>query len=205
MFRFCFLISLVILVKFEAGAEIAKGQKRVRPMLVGEMVPNVVIKDTKNRPISVATVVKSQPTILIFYRGGWCPYCNKHLKEIGEIENELVKKGYQIVAISPDRPEELKKSVSKYNLAYKILSDSQLKAAKAFGVAFKVDRETLQKYKKYNIDLVKASGESHQSLPVPAVFLFGKEGRLKFQYVNPDYTVRLKKQVLLAAADAYRD
>jgi hypothetical protein len=76
-------------------------------------------------------------------------------------------------------------------------------AAKAFGLAFRVDDELYERYKGFNIDLENASGETHHLLPVPAVLIIGKDGRIRFQYVNPDYKIRLDAQVLLAAARAY--
>ena len=111
-----------------------------------------------------------------------------------------MKLGYQIVAISPDRPEKLGASAKKHALAYVLLSDSKMTAARAFGVAYKVDDETMKLYRKYEIDLEEASGEKHHELPVPSVFLIGGSGKIAFEYVNPDYKVRLDPDVLLAAA-----
>ena len=120
--------------------------------------------------------------------------------QLQAITDELVKLGYQIVAISPDRPEKLRASVKKNELAYVLLSDSKMTAARAFGIAYKVDDETLKLYDKYEIDLEEASGEKHHELPVPSVFLVGRSGKIDFEYVNPDYKVRLDPDVLLAAA-----
>ena len=75
-------------------------------------------------------------------------------------------------------------------------------AASAFGIAHKVDDDTLKVYKNYGIDLEESSGEQHHLLPVPSVVRVGKSGRIEFQYVNPDYKIRLDPQVLLAAAKA---
>ena len=76
-------------------------------------------------------------------------------------------------------------------------------AARAMGLAFRVDSATLKKYKKYGIDLTRASGRSHNELPVPAVYLVAPDGTVQFQYANPNYKVRLNRRVLLAAAEAY--
>ena len=73
-------------------------------------------------------------------------------------------------------------------------------AARAFGVAYIVDEATLTQLKQYGIDLEEASGEKHYMLPVPAVFLLGSDGRIQFQYVHPDYKVRMHPELLLAAA-----
>ena len=117
-------------------------------------------------------------------------------------EADLLNLGYQILAISPDRTPKLGESVEKGKLTYTLLSDSSMTAAQAFGIAFRVDDATLEKYKGYNIDLEAASGEKHHLLPVPAVFIVGTDGVIAFVYANPDYKVRLTPEVLLAAAKA---
>ncbi len=53
---------------------------------------------------------------------------------------------------------------------------------------------------KFNIDLVKASGETHHNLPVPAVYVADASGNIKFVYTNPDHTTRLSNDELLAVA-----
>lgn len=120
--------------------------------------------------------------------------------QLQQIESKLVELGYQIFAISPDLPANLQQSVEKHGLKYLLLSDSKMTASRAFGIAYRVDHKTLALYKGYGIDLEKASGESHQQLPVPAVFVLGTDGTIKFEYVNPDYRVRIDPDELLAEA-----
>jgi peroxiredoxin len=122
------------------------------------------------------------------------------LGQLQKIEDELLNLGYKILAISPDRPEKLRESVEKNELKYVLLSDAKMEAAKAFGLAFRVDAAGYQRLSGFGIDLEDASGEKHHLLPVPAVFLIGKDGIIQFQYANPNYKVRLTPEVLLAAA-----
>lgn len=122
--------------------------------------------------------------------------------ELQKIEPQLKQMGYQIISVSPDRPERLRQSIEKHGLSYRLLSDSAMTAARAFGIAFTLDAKTLEQYKGYGVDLEEASGEKHHALPVPSVFILGVDGTIKFEYVNPDYKVRLDPAVLLAAARA---
>lgn len=122
------------------------------------------------------------------------------LGQLRLIESQLVEMGYQLIAISPDKIENLKETVEKNKLNYLLLSDSSASAAKAFGIGYKVDDSTVELYKKYELDLEKVSGEKHHILPVPSVFIAGTDGVIKFQYVNPDYKTRLSSEVVLAAA-----
>lgn len=81
-----------------------------------------------------------------------------------------------------------------------LLSDRNASVAQNFGVAYRVDDGTLKQLQQYGIDIEAASGEKHRLLPVPAVFLITSDGEIRFQYVHPDYKIRLDPELLLAAA-----
>jgi peroxiredoxin len=124
------------------------------------------------------------------------------LVELRDIHCQVAASGYQLLAISPDRPEKVSESVAKYELNFPALSDSQMTAARVLGIAYQVDQNTLGKLESMGIDLADFSGETHFMLPVPAVFVVGTNGRVLFEYVNPDYSVRLKPELLLAVVRA---
>lgn len=180
----------------------AASAEEIHPLLTGMKIPNVIVNNANGSPLHLYEAIEKQPTVLIFYRGGWCPYCNIHMGQLQSAEPELLKLGYQILAISADRPEKLRESIEKKHLNYTLLSDSSMACAQAFGIAFQVDEKTIERYKSYNMDLEEASGLTHHLLPVPAAFIIGTDGIIKFEYLNPNYKVRLDPDVLLAAARA---
>jgi peroxiredoxin len=122
------------------------------------------------------------------------------LVQLCEIEPELKGLGVQLLAIAPDQSAKLKESIEKHKMGFRLLSDSNMAVARSFGVAYTLDDQTLAELKKYNIDVEDASGQKHHMLPVPAVFLVATNGLVQFQYVNPDYKVRLDPNLLLSAA-----
>jgi len=122
------------------------------------------------------------------------------LGELQTVEMELREIGYQIVAISADRPSKLQESIGKQDLGFQVLSDSTMSAAVQFGLAWQMPDDMVEKYTGYGIDLEAASGQPHHVLPVPAVFVVGTDGVVRYQYVNPNHRVRLDGSVLLAAA-----
>lgn len=186
-----------------AAQQVPDSPTEVTPLLINSIIPDVSVKTIDGEDQKLRSIVAEKPTLLIFYRGGWCPYCSRHMAELQKIEDQIVEMGYQILAVSVDKPEILKKTLSDVELSYTLLSDSPADVMKAFGVAFRVDDATVTRYKSIGIDLEESSGHDHHILPAPAVFILNQEGIVKFQYVNPDYKQRIDGDVLLAAAKAY--
>ncbi len=182
---------------------VSNSAEEICPLLVGKKVPEVILETSEGDSFDLNEAIKEKPAILMFYRGGWCGYCNTQLGQLKDIEHELVEIGYQIFAISPDTPEKLRGSLQKHNMKYRLLYDRDMSAAKLFGIAFKVDDNTVKRYTGAGIELTYDSKNDRNILPVPAVFLVGIDGVIRFQYVNPNYRVRLNSDVLLAAAKAY--
>ncbi|MDX1636460.1 MAG: peroxiredoxin-like family protein [Balneolaceae bacterium] len=188
--------------RMESG-HIADEAAGVQPVLTGTTMPDAMVRTAEGDSVTLMELVSDRPAVLVFYRGGWCPYCNKHMAELQQVEDKLVDMGYQILAISPDRPKYLQATGSEQELSYTLLSDSPLHATSAFGLAYKVDQETIDRYREGGLDLAERAGYNHYALPVPALFLVDTEGTILFQYVNPDYTTRINADVLMAAARAY--
>lgn len=179
-----------------------RSDKAVAPLLLGNALPDVTLRTLEGAPITLKDAVGGKPAALVFYRGGWCPYCNLQLSGLRLIRKDLDALGFQLIAISPDNPAELKKTLDKDALDYRLLSDSSATAMRAFGIGYEVDQEMLAKLAGYGIDLERSSGETHHVLPVPSVWLIDADGTLQFSYVHPDYTVRLPEAVVLSAARA---
>ena len=198
-------LATIVLISLAASMGVAAIQdapEKVTPLDVGDMIPDVSVRDADGQDLNIRSMVTMQPALVIFYRGSWCPYCNKHLAALADIQEDLNGYGYQILAISPDRPAGLKEATEKNELGYLLFSDSKAKAIEAFGLGFKVDEKTLEKYKGHGIDLEEASGRDHNILPVPAVYLVDHDGKILFRYYNPDHKVRLSTEEILAAAKA---
>jgi peroxiredoxin len=185
-----------------AFAAIAPSADQVHPLLIGQPAPAATLKSIDGKSVTLTRALAGKPAVIVFYRGGWCPYCNLQLADLRKLVAPLKAKGVSLIAISPDLPAELFKSVKKSELEYTLYSDSKVQAIDAFGIGFSLDAATLEKYAGYGIDLEKSSGEKHHTLPVPSVFVLDANGKIQFEYVNPDYSVRASSVVILAAVDA---
>jgi len=191
------LITCLTLTGF---AQFAEDATSISPLLIGETIPDITLVNTDNQPVQLHDVFRYKPTVLIFYRGGWCPYCNAHLSKIAEIEDDIIKAGYQVVAVSPDAPENLNVTIDKKELKYTLLSDGEGKLSTAVGIAFKAPgskwkTNQLQKH---------SGGKNPGYLPVPSVFVVDKNGDIMFEYINPNYRHRLDGKLLMAVLNALK-
>lgn len=200
--KFILLLTglFVVLTAFTRfDAVIPDKPEDISPLLVGETIPDVNLVTVAGETIALKAEIAKKPTILVFYRGGWCPFCNVHLAELRLLQPDMDKMGYQMIAISTDAPEGLKNTVEKNQLSYSLLSDADLTAAKAFGLAFKAPE-------RYGEMLVKTSGGKNtmKLLPVPAVFIIDTQGVIKYEHINPNFKERVSAKVLRAVAEAIR-
>ena len=172
-----------------------------RPLPVGSTIPDVSLLTIDGAPYSLKRAVAAQDTVLVFYRGGWCPFCNAHLSQLQTIADDLKGLGYQILAVTPDLPEHVAETASKDHLTYTLLSDPHGEAMKGFGVAYRLDDDTFNKYKNsYKLDLEKRAGNDAHLLPIPSVFVLDTKSIVRYVYSNPDYKVRLAAADVLTAA-----
>lgn len=197
------LISVLFVLSSQVIAatatNIAESAERVSPLLPGLTVPNIELKDQYGKTVSLTERFKEKTTVLIVYRGGWCPYCSKQLASIQKIEKELADLNAQLIAVSPDSPEKLAETKITAP-SYQLLSDDSLTLAQTLGLAFYLDDKTAKIYRnKLGVNFVSLKGEAKVALPVPAVFVIDTNGLVHFQYANPNYKVRLTEDLLLAA------
>lgn len=147
--------------------------------------------------INFSKLTNGQKRVLVYYRGGWCPYCNKQLAALQDIEQQVRQKGYQIYAVSADSPASFKDTVVMNELGYILLSDSSMKGADALGISYVVADDTVKKLKSKGKDLVAASGYTHHKLPHPSVIILNEKGVVQYVYTNKNHRVRLSNEDLL--------
>ena len=174
--------------------------EQLTPREVGGRAPHVSVRNVDDSVLHTADLYCDGPVMLVFYRGGWCPFCTRHLSELAGIQNELRDLGVQLVGVSPDKPAKLQESLGEHEVTYTLLSDQDVELARAFGVAFRVDDDTNQMLHGYGINLEDASGRSHRVLPVPAVYLIDRSGVIRYAHWDANYRERLSADEVLAVA-----
>ena len=193
------LFSFIIVLISAITAHSQDQMFDVCPLKIGESIPDSIeLTNADGEQIILGDIVTNEKAILVFYRGGWCPYCMRHLSALGQVKDEIDKLGYKLYAFTPDRFDSLGVSQVKSQSDYEIFSDSKAQLITAFGLGWEVDHTNYVKYRdQYGIDTEEWSGEEHHVLPVPAVYIIN-DGVVQFNYVNPNYSIRLKAETLLA-------
>ena len=178
------------------------------PLKKGDRAPGFTVRTVDDKPYVFDPDNLARPTILISFRGGWCPYCNMHLSELRTVIPQISESGYDVLFLSNDRPEILYSSLKQETQAdidgldYVILSDAEINAAMALGTAFRTDKRLTDYLDRKGRDYEGSSIGKHNALAVPAVYVINKSGDIVYDFVEPDYKVRLPADELLAAAKA---
>lgn len=176
-----------------------------RALQVGAAVPDLTLPDALNKPVRLSELWQRGPLVLIFYRGGWCPYCNLELRAWQQHLSALKHMGAELVAVSPQTPDNSMSTAAKNELAFPVLSDSALQAATAFGVAFEMPLELIELYSRVGNDLPMLNGNGRWVLPVPATYVIDRDGRVAYAYVEADYRERAEPADVLATVAQVRD
>lgn len=193
------------------AADIAASADLVNPVKTGEKAPKFTVRTVDDEPFVFDPDNLDAPAILITFRGGWCPYCNMHLSELRHVVPELQAKGIDVYFLSGDRPELLYASLKQETqedidgLGYTILSDANIEAALALGIAFKTADATVNWMEEKGRDIDGSSISNFRALPVPAVYMVDKSGMVTYSFVEPDYKVRLPSDELMQAAAELTD
>ncbi len=165
-------------------------QDKPSGLLVNDKAPNFTAKDQTGKSIELKNELKKNSVVLVFYRGEWCPFCNKELKAIEDSLKFITGKSAIVLAVTPEKQENIVKTIEKTKATYSILYDEGLKIMKSYGVSFKVDSLTAVKYKSYGIDFNVANGSNGANLPIPAVYIINKKGEVTYRYFDADYRKR---------------
>lgn len=186
------LFAGIFVIVNSLSAQIPQTATDISPLLIGEVMPDATLKATDASEHSVLEILRKKQTVVLFYRGGWCPYCNTHLAEIRDAESEILALGYQIIAISPDSPEKLLISNDEKQLNYELYSDGDGTFSKAVGIAFQSSERQTSRLLEYSDGLNKGY------LPVPSVFICDIDGTILFEYISPNYKKRMSAKLLIA-------
>ncbi|MCG8580132.1 MAG: AhpC/TSA family protein [Bacteroidales bacterium] len=196
------LVILLCSISAYSLAQEVKGADDIKGLAVGTRAPLFTALDANSKAFSLETSLKEGPVVMIFYRGYWCPVCNKHLAAIQDSLKQIEAKGATVIAISPEKPEYLDEMAEKSGAQFHLLYDDGYKIADAYDVNFTPKKTELFIYNTVlGAKLKKTHSDDSQRLPIPATYLIDKEGRISWRQFDPDYKNRSSVKDIIAAID----
>jgi len=152
---------------------------------------------------SLAAVRGDAPTVLVFYRGAWCPYCNITLRTYQqELLPALQERGVRLVAVSPQTPEGAEQSIANGELAFPVLTDPENVLAARFGIVTAPSAGARAAHTQLGFDVADSNADDTAAIPFPSVFVIDGTGTVRFADVHVDYTTRTEVDEVLTTVDA---
>lgn len=176
--------------------ELRASGAEARVLPAGSALPDLALPDATG---AMTWLRDLAPAIIVFYRGGWCPYCNLELRFWQRMLPEIAAAGARLVAISPQAPDASLSTAEKNGLTFAVLSDTEGRAAQAFGLAFELPPALQALYAAAGNTLPEINAGTGWTLPIPGTFVVGPDGRLILAHADADYRRRLEPAAALSA------
>lgn len=180
----------VIQTMHRATSELIASGLAERALRAGDKAPHFELYDQDRNLLRLSDMLALGPLIVSFYRGVWCPYCNMELQALQEMLPQFRALGANLIAVSPQNAVNSRRSARNNGLTFAILSDPGNEVAAAFGLRFKLPDYLIDLYKQLQNNLPAFNEDDSWTLPMPARFVIGQDGVIRYAEVNPDYTQR---------------
>jgi peroxiredoxin len=172
-------------------AQNARSVEDAHGLPVGVKAPDFQAIDADSVTFKLAEALKKGPVVMIFYRGQWCPICNRHLTAVQDSLKLITDRGASVVAVSPQKPEYLEKMAGKTGATFRLLYDKSYAISDAYDVTFTPESWQLIRYNTgLNAKLKKSQSDDSQRLPIPATYLINRDGVIVWRHFDPNYKNR---------------
>ena len=168
----------------------------------GEKLEDFELPNQTGEKRSLAALRKNGPVVVTFYRGGWCPYCNLHLRAYQQMLPELKAAGASLIAITPELPDASLSTSEKNELEFEVLTDKNAAYARQLGLVFTLPESLRPIYEKFGINVQAHNGEGQFDLPLAATFVVDADGAITYAMVDADYTLRAEPSEIVAAVES---
>ncbi|MEW6535079.1 MAG: peroxiredoxin-like family protein [Candidatus Auribacterota bacterium] len=186
----------------EATQELMFSSLTQKSLQIYDTVPDFELQSITGKTVSTELLRQSGYLVIVFYRGGWCPYCNIHLQALNTAYPRIKDLNASMIAISP----QISVNPTEHGaLQYEVLIDRDNKIAKKFGIVFQLNDDVIKIYKDLGIYLKEYNGNNDNELPVPATYIVAPDGVIEYAYINPDYRERPDPEKIIEFLESVKD
>lgn len=179
------------IILFAAGILLSLNTIAQTGLKSGVTAPEFSATDNSGKKLDLQALLKKHKSVvLFFYRGQWCPYCNKHIQQLQDSLQVLTAKGAYVIGVTPETGENINKTIEKTHASFSIIQDKDYKIMKAYDVNYVMDADMVGKYKSHGVDLEQNNGNTDHILPVPATYVINKTGKITYVQFDKDYRKR---------------
>jgi peroxiredoxin len=169
----------------------------------GATMPDADLLDAHGRPTTLRGALAGKPAVVVFYRGGWCPYCNLALRTYqAELVEPLAERRAALVAISPQKPDGSLTMQETNALTFTVLSDAGNTIAGRLGILTEPTEGAKASQAALGLDLAATNADGTAVIPMPTTVIVDATGKIRWIDVHPDYVTRSEPAEILAAYDA---
>ena len=167
---------------------------------VGEKAPDFSLSNAAGNTIKLSDLLKNKKVVLTFYRGSWCPYCNLQLSHYQSALDQIHTSGAELVAISPQTPDESLNVKEKNELNFEVLSDNGNIVAQKYTTVFRNADQPVNTMTELGFDFDAHYSDDSRELPVPAVFVIEKDHTISYaKSLGGDYRNRVEVSEIINA------
>ncbi len=183
-FKMKYLLSLILLII----PLISFAQEQLPN---GSIAPSFASNDQFDKLVDSKQLLKKGALVVMFYRGYWCPYCNRQMSHVADSMKMITDLGATVVAVTPEKGEYIDKMQKKTSASFSIIFDKDHEIMDDYMVTWQMGKTKSFFYKFAGINLDKSSGNKDRALPVPATYIIDQSGKIIGGYFNEDHTKRM--------------
>ena len=165
---------------------------------VGDAAVDAQLAGWDGNSVTLSELWKKGPVVLMWYRGGWCPYCSIQLRAMQQSLDQLEGAGATLVVLTPELPEKAKATAEANDLSMVALHDKDNAVAKKYGIVFKLPEAIVPAYRD-RIKLPEFNGNDDMELPLAATYVINQDGKITYAFLDADYKKRAEPSDVVSA------
>lgn len=165
----------------------------------GNKAPLFIAEAINGKEINLKKELEEDNVVLIFYRGEWCPVCNRYLSNFQDSLTYIEATGAKVFAVTPEKPSSALKLKEKVHATFTIIPDPSEEIMKSYDVLFNVTDAYQQKIRNaLDADIASNNNKKDAHLPIPATYIINKQGVIVYRQFDLDYHIRASIKDILS-------